>query len=80
MYGMAVFEVIEVRQSRGHGQGVGFLGQKNQNKCKKSNNQLCLMLYGHFPAKNGSKSTTYLSKSEIVNKAQGWTQRPSRDH
>ena len=50
-----------------------FRPKKNQNKCKKSNNQLCLMLYGHFPARNGSKSTTYLSKSEKVNKAQGWT-------
>ena len=56
MFSRFVFEVTEVKGGR-MVKKQDFEVEKNQNKCKEENqiSNYDLMLYGHFPARNGSK-------------------------
>ena len=67
MFGRAVFEVIEVKGSR-MVKEQDFEAEKkiqNPNKCKTIQiSNFTFMSYGHFLARNGSKSTIKTQKSE----------------
>ena len=50
-------------QRRPHGQKAGFWGWKKSNKCKKNQiSNFGFISYGHFSARNGSKSTIVTQK------------------